>query len=109
MTPSVEEFTEEKEKDGEKRKVSKSFDMYAVHNQRIRELTKLLFQKQQPVNVNTDARILLAPLNKREEVWLRAWTAVAGASDTKVVKIPNGWAKVALEEFDKQFPERPIV
>jgi hypothetical protein len=40
----------------------------------------------------------------REEVWLRAWTTVAGAVGVKNSSMATSWANICLEEFDKIFP-----
>lgn len=47
--------------------------------------------------------VQVSVLSKHEEVWLRAWTCVAGASDCKKVAIPEGWADACLRGFKKNF------
>lgn len=41
--------------------------------------------------------------NLRKKVWMDAWTAVAGAFNSKLAD-PKKWADKALQEFDEQFP-----
>lgn len=41
----------------------------------------------------------------REQVWLVAWVAVAGANDCKRPEIATIWADHCLRDFDKRFPK----
>ena len=40
----------------------------------------------------------------REQVWLAAWLAVAGAANCTRPRYPVEWADDCLAEFDKRFP-----
>jgi len=47
-------------------------------------------------------------MNKREEVWLRAWVVVAGSLGVRKTEAPTAWADDCLKEFDKRFPETKL-
>jgi hypothetical protein len=40
---------------------------------------------------------------KREEVWLRAWVAVANTDDMRTAAGATTWADACLEDFEKRF------
>lgn len=42
-------------------------------------------------------------MTPRQEVWLRAWTAVAGCWNQKDIDACAKWADKCLAEFDKRF------
>jgi hypothetical protein len=46
-------------------------------------------------------------LSRREDVWLRAWAAVANTINGKAPDCTR-YADICLAEFDKRFPESPI-
>lgn len=48
------------------------------------------------------------PLTPEQEVWLRAWCAVASSAACRQPSIAAGWATKCLEAYRKQFPpEKP--
>ncbi len=40
----------------------------------------------------------------REQVWLAAWLAVAGASNSTKKEFTTAWADHCLKDFDERFP-----
>lgn len=60
----------------------------------------------QPPIVNVTVPPVSFLLSKREEVWLRAWTNTANASDCRDAKIATDWAVTCLKEFDLRFSEK---
>lgn len=45
-----------------------------------------------------------APLPPAQEIWIRAWCAVASANDCKEMTTASNWANDALKQFRKVFP-----
>lgn len=43
-------------------------------------------------------------LTREEEIWIRAWMAVASASDCKESSVPGIWADNCLRKFKETFP-----
>lgn len=43
---------------------------------------------------------------KRHNVWLQAWSAVANANDCKSSSTATAWADRALNDFDQRFKPR---
>lgn len=41
----------------------------------------------------------------RQEVWMKAWTATAQASDCKAPDVATVWADECLKRFDERFKE----
>ncbi len=44
-------------------------------------------------------------LDKREEVWIRAWCAVAADSACRRPDVAAGWADQCVEAFDENFSD----
>ena len=45
----------------------------------------------------------------REEVWLRAWLSVAGASNSTRANIADDWADHCLKSYDQRFNSKGAV
>lgn len=44
-------------------------------------------------------------LNKRETVWIKAWTSTVRVNDA-YEELATAWADICLENFDKRFPNK---
>ena len=47
--------------------------------------------------------LVAAQLPTRQEVWLRAWCAVAGAWNCQSADAATRWADAALKEYERRF------
>lgn len=45
-------------------------------------------------------------LNKREQVWLQSWSAVASSPSCKNHRTAQSWARESLREYDRLFGDR---
>ena len=48
-------------------------------------------------------------LNKRKDLWIKAWCATANANDCKHTHTATKYADEALKAFDERFPEPKVV
>lgn len=48
---------------------------------------------------------ILSHKEQRKQLWIDVWVNVANASNCNNVQSPTKWADIAIQEFDKRFPQ----
>jgi hypothetical protein len=75
-------------------------EMEAENNQ------ERLIKESNPGLFNSPYAIEPTPKITREEVWMKAWCAVANASNCATSESARNWADKCLIEFDKRFGKK---